>query len=257
MTRAVASSCSPCRRCVARDVVRALGPHLDGHHFVVHGVRRSSWATATGGRAHLGRRARRDAGASHRRARRPRARLGPAGRSHPSVMVCGSHYPEVNRALRQAFGRPRLRLYATTDLLGLEWASALVGCLAIGVGYARGVGLGPGLLAARHHARRRGGRAPRGRGRRKRAHAAGARRIRRSAGLHRADRAPRGAPGRGAGRGQDAGAGALAGEPARRGRRAHRRIATGPRPAASGCRLRGAGARHPCGDARPTRWSAS
>ena len=41
-----------------------------------------------------------------------------------------------------------LRLYATPDLLGLEWASALVGCLAIGVGYARGVGLGPGLLAA-------------------------------------------------------------------------------------------------------------
>jgi glycerol-3-phosphate dehydrogenase (NAD(P)+) len=41
-----------------------------------------------------------------------------------------------------------LRLYTTGDLLGLEWASALVGCLAICVGYARGVGLGPGLLAA-------------------------------------------------------------------------------------------------------------
>jgi glycerol-3-phosphate dehydrogenase (NAD(P)+) len=54
----------------------------------------------------------------------------------------------VNRALQQAFGSPTLRLYATDDLLGLEWASALVGCLAIGVGYARGVGLGPGLLAA-------------------------------------------------------------------------------------------------------------
>ena len=43
---------------------------------------------------------------------------------------------------------PTLRLYTTDDLLGLEWASALVGCLAIAVGYARGVGLGPGLLAA-------------------------------------------------------------------------------------------------------------
>jgi glycerol-3-phosphate dehydrogenase (NAD(P)+) len=69
-----------------------------------------------------------------------------AGR--PSVMVCGSHYPEVNRALEQAFGSPTLRLYPTEDLLGLEWATALVGCLAIGVGYARGVGLGPGLMAA-------------------------------------------------------------------------------------------------------------
>jgi glycerol-3-phosphate dehydrogenase (NAD(P)+) len=69
-----------------------------------------------------------------------------AGR--PSVMIGGSHYPEVNRALQQAFGTPMLRLYTTGDLLGLEWASALVGCLAICVGYARGVGLGPGLLAA-------------------------------------------------------------------------------------------------------------
>jgi glycerol-3-phosphate dehydrogenase (NAD(P)+) len=66
----------------------------------------------------------------------------------PSVMVGGSHYPEVTRALRDAFGSPTLRLFATHDLRGLEWASALVGCLAIGVGYARGIGVGPGLLAA-------------------------------------------------------------------------------------------------------------
>jgi glycerol-3-phosphate dehydrogenase (NAD(P)+) len=63
-------------------------------------------------------------------------------------MVCGSHYPEVNRAIQEAFASPHLRLYTTDDLLGLEWASALVGCLAIAVGYARGAGLGPGLLAA-------------------------------------------------------------------------------------------------------------
>jgi glycerol-3-phosphate dehydrogenase (NAD(P)+) len=69
-----------------------------------------------------------------------------AGR--PSVMVCGSRYPEVNRALRNVFSSSTLRLETTDDLLGLEWASALVGCLAIGVGFARGAGLGPGLLAA-------------------------------------------------------------------------------------------------------------
>ena len=51
-------------------------------------------------------------------------------------------------------GRPRpsraaaLRVYATPDLRGLEWASALVGCLSIGVGFAEQAGAGPGLLAA-------------------------------------------------------------------------------------------------------------
>jgi glycerol-3-phosphate dehydrogenase (NAD(P)+) len=63
-------------------------------------------------------------------------------------MICASHYAEVNRAVQAAFGSSSLRLYDTVDLKGLEWASALVGCLAIAVGFARGVGLGPGLLAA-------------------------------------------------------------------------------------------------------------
>jgi glycerol-3-phosphate dehydrogenase (NAD(P)+) len=63
-------------------------------------------------------------------------------------MICASHYPEVTRAVRSVLASPSLRLYESADLVGLEWASALVGCLAIAVGYARGVGLGPGLLAA-------------------------------------------------------------------------------------------------------------
>jgi len=129
---------------VAREVVRALGAHVDGRHFVVHGVRGlvgESMETIS----------------SVVRDETPVRRVGALGgpalaadllAGRPSVMVCGSHYPEVNRALQQAFGSPTLRLYATEDLLGLEWASALVGCLAIGVGYARGVGLGPGLMAA-------------------------------------------------------------------------------------------------------------
>ncbi|HEY5145335.1 MAG TPA: NAD(P)-binding domain-containing protein [Polyangiaceae bacterium] len=145
---------------VARSVARAIGPHLDGRHFIVHGVR---------GLVRVGD----DLDGSPPRpnpvtddletisdivrdetpARRIGALGGPALASdllagRPSVMVCGSRYPEVTVALREAFVGPLLRLYATEDLLGLEWASALVGCLAIGVGYARGVGLGPGLLAA-------------------------------------------------------------------------------------------------------------
>jgi glycerol-3-phosphate dehydrogenase (NAD(P)+) len=66
----------------------------------------------------------------------------------PSVLVCGSTYPEVNDAVTAAFGSPTLRVYATSDLRGVEWASALVGCLAIAVGYAKASGLNAGLVAA-------------------------------------------------------------------------------------------------------------
>jgi glycerol-3-phosphate dehydrogenase (NAD(P)+) len=129
---------------IAREVARRLGAHVDGGHFVVHGVR-GLVGEAMESISNVVR--------DETPVRRVGALGGPAlaadllaGR--PSVMVCGSHYPEVNRALEAAFGSPSLRLYATEDLLGLEWASALVGCIAIGVGYARGVGLGPGLIAA-------------------------------------------------------------------------------------------------------------
>jgi glycerol-3-phosphate dehydrogenase (NAD(P)+) len=144
---------------VARSVARAIGPHLDGRHFIVHGVR---GLVRVGDDVDVPPRPNpvtddletiSDIVRDETPARRIGALGGPAlapdllaGR--PTVMVCGSRYPEVTLALREAFVGPLLRLYATEDLLGLEWASALVGCLAIGVGYARGVGLGPGLLAA-------------------------------------------------------------------------------------------------------------
>jgi glycerol-3-phosphate dehydrogenase (NAD(P)+) len=134
---------------VARVVARSLGAHLDGSHYVVHGVRGlvpgEQGANALQTIAQIV------------RDETPVLRLGALGgpalasdllAGRPSVMVCGSHYPEVNRALVAAFSSPALRLEATDDLLGLEWASALVGCLAIAVGYARGIGLGPGLSAA-------------------------------------------------------------------------------------------------------------
>jgi glycerol-3-phosphate dehydrogenase (NAD(P)+) len=138
---------------VARDVVRDLGPYLDGRHFIVHGVRglvpRPNDVT--------GRAEELETISDIVRDETPVRRIGALGgpalasdllAGRPSVMVCGSRYPEVIRALRAAFDGPMVRLSATEDLLGLEWASALVGCLAIGVGYARGVGLGAGLLAA-------------------------------------------------------------------------------------------------------------
>jgi glycerol-3-phosphate dehydrogenase (NAD(P)+) len=142
---------------VARDVARSLGAHLDGRHFVVHGVRGLVSQRAREGRPvpvgddHL------ETISDVVRDETPARRLGALGgpvvasdllAGRPSVMVCGSSYPEVNRALRSAFAAPTLRLFDTSDLLGLEWASALVGCVAIAVGYARGMGLSPGLLAA-------------------------------------------------------------------------------------------------------------
>jgi glycerol-3-phosphate dehydrogenase (NAD(P)+) len=140
---------------VARDVARSLGSYLDGRHFVVHGVR------GLVPRPHENRRdddmeeleTVSDIVRDETPVRRVGALGGPALASdllagRPSVMVCGSRYPEVNRALRNVFSSSTLRLETTDDLLGLEWASALVGCLAIGVGFARGAGLGPGLLAA-------------------------------------------------------------------------------------------------------------
>jgi glycerol-3-phosphate dehydrogenase (NAD(P)+) len=129
---------------VAREVAGSLGAHVDGRHFVVHGVR-----GLVGGDMETISAVVRD--------ETPVRRLGALGgpalasdllNNRPTVMMCGSRYPEVNAALREAFTSDTLRLYATEDLCGLEWASAMVGCLAIGVGYARGVGLGPGLLAA-------------------------------------------------------------------------------------------------------------
>jgi glycerol-3-phosphate dehydrogenase (NAD(P)+) len=129
---------------VARDVARSLGAHLGGEHFVVHGVRGlvgDAMETIS------------DVVRDETPVRRLGALGGPALASElaaglPGVMVCGSRYPEVNRAVRQVWSSATLRLSTTSDLLGLEWASALVGCLAIAVGYARGARLGPGLLAA-------------------------------------------------------------------------------------------------------------
>jgi glycerol-3-phosphate dehydrogenase (NAD(P)+) len=66
----------------------------------------------------------------------------------PSVMVCGARFPEVTDAFADAFASSTLRVYKTQDLRGLEWGAALVGVLAIAVGYAQGLGMNSGLLAA-------------------------------------------------------------------------------------------------------------
>jgi len=127
-----------------RGVARDLGNHLDGSHYVVHGVRGlegDQLETVA------------DVIRDETPARRTGALGGPA-LAHdllaglPSVLVVGSRYPEVSEAVTATFGSRTLRLYPTTDLRGLEWASALVGCLTIAVGYAQAVNTSPGLIAA-------------------------------------------------------------------------------------------------------------
>ena len=129
---------------VARPVLRALGDHLDGSHLVVHGIR---------GLGHENLETVSDILREETPARRLGALGGPVQaeellKGRPSAMVCGSHYPEVTAAVTTAFQHGMLRVFGTPDLRGLEWASALVGCLAIGVGFAEQAGAGPGLLAA-------------------------------------------------------------------------------------------------------------
>jgi len=129
---------------VARSVLRSLGDHLDGSHFVVHGIR------GLGGD-------RLETVSEIIREETPVHRIGALGgpvqadeleRGFPSAMVCGSRFPEVIAAATRTFQHSGLRVYGTPDLHGLEWASALVGCLSIGVGFAQHSGAGPGLLAA-------------------------------------------------------------------------------------------------------------
>lgn len=129
---------------VVREVLRALGDHLDGSHLLVHGIRglgAEAFETVS------------DIAREETAARRMGALGGPVQANEliegrPSAMVCGSHFPEVIAAVTAAFQYKALRVYGTPDLRGLEWASAMVGCLSIGVGYAEQAGAGPGLLAA-------------------------------------------------------------------------------------------------------------
>lgn len=65
----------------------------------------------------------------------------------PSGGIVGSRFPEVAAAVREAIGGPKLRLYSTKDVAGVEVASAMVGLLALSAGFGQGLGLGPSTLA--------------------------------------------------------------------------------------------------------------
>jgi glycerol-3-phosphate dehydrogenase (NAD(P)+) len=70
----------------------------------------------------------------------------------PVAMICGSLSPEVPAMLYQAFHGPLVRVYSSSDLVGVEVSRALVGVYAFAVGVADAMELGPAvrsLLIAR------------------------------------------------------------------------------------------------------------
>lgn len=127
-----------------RDMARNLGDHLTGAHLVVHGVRGLEHERL----APLSEVLREETAARRLGALGGPVQAGELSKGQPSAIVCGSRYPEVTDAVRAALRSRWLRVYTTPDLRGLEWSSALVGCLSVGVGFAQEAGAGPGLLAA-------------------------------------------------------------------------------------------------------------
>lgn len=126
-----------------REVARELCHHIDGRHLVVHvsrGLVGDELRTVT----------------QVLREETPARRLGClAGPLHAKALIegtpgggiVGSTFPEVGEAVRAAIAGPSMRLYQTEDVIGVELASALVGLLALALGYAQQLGFGPGALS--------------------------------------------------------------------------------------------------------------
>jgi len=125
------------------ELADELGQHLDGGHFLVH-VSRGIVGEELQTLSQVLR--------SRTPCRRVGALAGPLvaralAEGEPGGGIVASRFPEVQTAVRDALGGAALRIYSTDDLIGAEFASTAVGLLAMAVGFARGVGLGPATLA--------------------------------------------------------------------------------------------------------------
>jgi glycerol-3-phosphate dehydrogenase (NAD(P)+) len=128
---------------VLPELARQLGEHLDGGHYLVH-VSRGIVGDELQTLSQVLR--------SCTPCRRVGALAGPLvaealQSGAPGGGVVASRFPEVHTAVREGIGGKQLRIYSTDDLIGAEFASTAVGLLAMAVGYAQGVGLGPATLA--------------------------------------------------------------------------------------------------------------
>jgi len=128
---------------VMPDIAGELGEHLSGAHFLVHvsrGIVGEELMTLS------------QVLRTRTPCRRVGALVGPLVAQAlidgaPGGGLVASRFPEVKDAVRDALGGTRLRIYGTDDLVGAEFAATAVGLLAMAVGFARGVGLGPATLA--------------------------------------------------------------------------------------------------------------
>ncbi len=66
----------------------------------------------------------------------------------PAAVVVASSDMAVAEEIQRAFSTPSLRLYASTDMAGVELGAALKNVIAIGAGICRGLGLGSNSVAA-------------------------------------------------------------------------------------------------------------
>ena len=120
-----------------------LGAHLDGSHLLVH-VSRGLIGHELETLTHLLR--------ETTPVRRVGALAGPLVaraliEGHPGGGIVGSLFPEVADAVCDAIAGKHLRIYRTDDVVGVEVASAMVGLMALALGYAQGLGFGPSTLA--------------------------------------------------------------------------------------------------------------
>jgi glycerol-3-phosphate dehydrogenase (NAD(P)+) len=124
------------------EVAVGLGRVLDGRHLLVH-VSRGLLGDALRPITHL------------LRAETPVARLGvlagplvadALAAGTPGGAIVGTLFPEVADAVRESLAGQSLRVYQTEDVVGVEVASAMVGMLALALGFAAGIGVGPSAL---------------------------------------------------------------------------------------------------------------
>jgi glycerol-3-phosphate dehydrogenase (NAD(P)+) len=130
----------------ARHAVGAaeqLGEIVDGRHLMVHvsrGLVGSDLQTVT------------EVIREKTVCRRIGALAGPLvaealAKGRPSGAILGTDFPEITSMVREALGGSALRVYHTTDVVGVELASATVGFLTVVLGYAQEAGVEPGTLA--------------------------------------------------------------------------------------------------------------
>ncbi len=69
-------------------------------------------------------------------------------RSQPTALVAAGEVPAAVESVMAHFGSPALRLYGSTDLVGVELGGSLKNIIAIAAGVVDGLGLGHNALAA-------------------------------------------------------------------------------------------------------------